>query len=229
MTDTLTSSRLAGLWSPEQNPNYIVDWDSTFCREETLDFVASLVLKGAELERFHSFTDQGMGGCLPFHESLAQRFTLLRAKREHIDEAARRLVGLLDETAVAMNGAIRDNHERIHVVSGGFEELILPSLPRLGISDSHVHANRFLYDDEGFVIGADPGRLTSRDDGKAAQVEALGLDGFNVVVGDGYNDYRIKALGHADVFIAYTRHQHRDNVVALADAAIDGFAEPLFT
>jgi D-3-phosphoglycerate dehydrogenase len=204
-----------------------VDWDSTLCSEETLDFVAAMVLDDEALARFRGLTDGGMGGDLPFDESLVQRFALLRATRGHIEEAARLLVARLDESAVARRDVIAANRDRIHVVSGGFEELIAPSLSVLGIRPDHVHANRFLYDEAGFVIGADPDRLTSRDDGKAAQVATLGLDGLRVVVGDGINDYRIKELGHADIFVAYTGHQRRENVVAMADAAADSFAAPL--
>lgn len=220
---------IADLWGPEDNPHYILDWDSTLCQKETLDFVAELVLGDEALVEFRAFTDSGMGGDLSFSESLARRFALLRAHRDQVEEAGVRLADLIDPTALARRSCIEKNQDRIHVVSGGFEELILPSLSQLGIDPDNVHANRFIYDPNGFVLGADPERLTSQDDGKAAQVEALALDGLKVVIGDGYNDYRIRELGCADIFIAYSRHQSRENVMALADAVTNSFAEPLLT
>jgi D-3-phosphoglycerate dehydrogenase len=220
---------LEGLWTPADKPHYILDWDSTLCQKETLDFVAEFTLSGRDLKRFEAFTNQGMGGSLSFSQSLAQRFSLLKVNRQQVIEAGKQLVGLLDPTAVERRKSFEKNQARIHVVSGGFEELIIPSISRLGIAPEQVHANRFVYDDQGFVIGADLSRLTSRDDGKAAQVAALDLSGLKIVVGDGFTDYRVKALGQADLFIAYVRHQSRDSVLAVADAVVDSFAKPLLT
>lgn len=224
-----TPNNITGLWNPSEQPHYIVDWDSTFCKKETLDFLAGRVLDAAALEAFQTFTDQGMDGNLSFSDSLSQRLAMLHMQREQVLGAGEELANHLDPTAIARRPCIEKNQDRIYVVSGGFEELILPSVSKLGIRPDHVHANRFIYDDQDYVIGADPERLTSQDGGKAAQVEALGLEGLKVVIGDGYNDYLIKALGCAEIFIAYTRHQTRDSVVSLADAATDSFAEPLLT
>ena len=222
-------NQLAGLWTPGAEPNWIIDWDSTACQKETLDFVAEFVLSDAELEEFRTCTDQGMTGNLSFSESLAQRFAMLRARRDQIEEAGELLVEHLDPTVVARRPCIEKNQDRIYVVSGGFEELILPSISKIGIRPDHVYANRFIYDEDDYVIGADPERLTAHDGGKAAQVKALALSGLKVVVGDGHNDLLIKELGCADVFIAYTRHQYRETVVASADASTDSFEEPLLT
>ncbi|HVX48265.1 MAG TPA: HAD-IB family phosphatase [Candidatus Saccharimonadales bacterium] len=220
---------LSDLWTPDSEPHYILDWDSTVCQKETLDFVAEFVLSDVELVEFRACTDRGMTGNLSFSESLAQRFSMLRVRRDQVVEAGELLVEHLDPTAVARRPCIERNQDRIHVVSGGFEELILPSVSRLGIRPDHVYANRFVYDEDDYVVGADPERLTAHDGGKAAQVKALALDGLKVVIGDGHNDLLIKQLGCADVFIAYTRHQHREGVVAGADASTDSFAEPLLT
>ena len=229
MPHDTSQDTLSGLWGPDACPNYIIDWDSTLCQKETLDFVAELVLSGVELENFRECTDQGMTGDLSFSESLARRFSVLRVHQEQVLQAGELLAEHLDPTAVARRSCIEKNQDRIHVVSGGFEELIKPSLSRLGIRPDHVYANRFIYDAEGYVTEADPERLTSQDDGKAAQVEALCLEGLKVVIGDGHNDLRIRELGCADIFIAYTRHQHRDGVVASADASTSSFIEPLLT
>jgi len=99
----------------------------------------------------------------------------------------------------------------------------------LGIRN--LHANRLVYDEDGFIVGADPSRLTSQDMGKAALVASLGLQGLRIAVGDGVNDLQIRDAGYADLFIAYTRHteEERELVVRAADAVVDSFAEPLLT
>ena len=220
---------LEELWRPCDAPTFILDWDSTACTKETLDYLAEHALAPDELAEFNRITDQGMGGDLAFSDSLARRFSLLRATRDQVKETGQNLVQHLDPTLVQRQQDIETMHDRVFVVSGGFKELILPSANKLGIPENNIFANSFIYDDEGYVVGADPANLTSQDDGKAKQVHALGLSGLKIIIGDGYNDYRIKALGMADIFIAYTRHALRDSVVCLADGVVDSFDAPLLT
>lgn len=222
------TNRLHELWTPEDQATFIVDADSTAIGAETLDTLAKLVMGAEAMTEFHALTDNGMLGTMSFSESLERRFGLMNgARREHVIEAGQQIVGLLDPTIVERRGWIEENPDRIHVVSGGFEELIGPAMKELGVCN--LHANRLVYDDDGFVVGADPSRLTSQDGGKAALVASLELEGKVVVVGDGVNDLQIRDGGHADLFVAYTRYKERECVVRSADAVVDSFAEPLLT
>jgi phosphoglycolate phosphatase-like HAD superfamily hydrolase len=103
------------------------------------------------------------------------------------------------------------------VVSGGFEELILPTLERMGLSRSGLHAHRFRYDESGRVLGLDPDTVIAKG-GKPAAVERFREKETSVwMIGDGATDLEVRERGHADRFIAYTENRHRDPVVAKAD------------
>jgi D-3-phosphoglycerate dehydrogenase / 2-oxoglutarate reductase len=221
-------TQIQDLWPADAQPNWVIDWDSTLCQVETLDALVEDVDPEA-LSKVEAITSQGMGGDLPFDESLRLRFECFEARAEDVERTARRLATLIDPTAIARRECIKRLGGRVVIVSGGFEELILPSLPQLGISPDQVYANRLVYDEAGRVTGADPGRLTSRDNGKAAQVEALGLSGFTIVIGDGSNDLRIRQAGYANLFGAYTAHTAREKVIREADFAVDSFGLPLLT
>ena len=222
------TNRLNELWTPEDQATFVVDADSTAIGTETLDTLAKLVMGAEAMTEFHAITDNGMLGAMSFPESLERRFALMNGvRREHVIKAGQQIIGLLDPTLFERRRWIEENPDRIHVVSGGFEELIGPAMKKLGVRN--LHANRLVYGDDGFVIGADPSRLTAQDRGKAALVASLELEGMVVVVGDGVNDLQIRDDGHADLFVAYTRYQERECVVRSADAAVDSFAEPLLT
>ncbi|MGB3466844.1 MAG: phosphoglycerate dehydrogenase, partial [Cyclobacteriaceae bacterium] len=59
-------------------------------------------------------------------------------------------------------------------------------------------------------------------------IESLDLDGEIHVIGDGYNDYEIKAAGLAKEFYAFTENIKRDKVVAMADHIAPSLDEILY-
>ncbi len=93
----------------------------------------------------------------------------------------------------------------------------------LGIPRQKVFANAFTYSNDGIVTGLDATRLTAQNRGKVKQIEALALTAPIIMVGDGFSDYEVKKYGAADVFIAYTEHAQRQNVVAHANYVANSF------
>ncbi len=69
----------------------------------------------------------------------------------------------------------------------------------------------------GNIAGFDHNNVLSTDNGKAKVMQELDLDGDVYVIGDGYNDYKIKAAGLANKFYAYTENIERDAVLKMAD------------
>jgi len=206
----------------------ILDFDSTFVTVESLDLLAERALRSAA-DRFaigrqvQDITRLGMEGKIPFSESLSRRLRLFRAHRTDVDAVAQELSGKISPSVEREADWIRTNADRIHIVSGGFQEMIRPVVEPFGIQ--HVHANRFVYDDAGFVIGADETTPFAHDHGKATALRALDLPGIVCVIGDGYTDYEMKSLGGAHHFLAFTENVSRDSVIALADRVISDFAE----
>jgi D-3-phosphoglycerate dehydrogenase len=215
--------------------NIIFDFDSTVADVESLDFLYKSVIQGhpdheALLADFEAITNQGMSykDKIPFDESLSMRIQLLikaGATKEHVDQVAKVIMGKLSQSFESNKDFFKGNSDHIYVVSGGFEEVIIPATNKLGIKPDHVYANRFVYDDTGRIVGIDDTRLTSKQYGKANTIKSLGLAGSSIIVGDGSTDMEIRDMGVADKFIAYTQYAKRDEVVTRADGQANSFEE----
>jgi D-3-phosphoglycerate dehydrogenase len=216
----------------EASPTLFIDFDSSLVMRETLDDLAALALEDhpdresvySELEEL---TARGMNGDMPFDVSLTARIGSLSgiAHSDHIEELNDTLVGQLSDSAVKHSDWFDRNAKRILVISGGFEEIIIPTVAHLGILATNVHANRFIFDADGYIIGHDADRLTAQAGGKAAQSLELGIGGPGIAVGDGYTDLEICQAGAADEFWAFIETVERPGVVAKADRVIASFAE----
>jgi hypothetical protein len=68
---------------------YLIDFDSTLVRAETLDVLAEIALadapdRAARAEAVRALTERAMAGALPFSQALRERVSLLQARREHL-------------------------------------------------------------------------------------------------------------------------------------------------
>jgi len=209
---------------------YIIDFDSTLISMESLDELARVGMTGspegdALMARFAELTSLAMEGKLAFDESLAQRVALLQVTRTDVVKLADELKLAITDSALEYANWFEDNADSIYVVSGGFEDYIVPVMEELGISKSHIFANRFIYDEHGTVIGFDQTAHLSRSKGKSLQVAELDIIGPIIMIGDGITDYEVRAAGEADEFWAFTQHIARPSVVERADRILTSFEE----
>ncbi len=209
-------------------PTFIIDFDSTLVQCETLDELADITLhdlpdRDALLRRLRWITEQGMDGMLPFDVSLQRRLRLLRAHRQHLDELTARLQQAVTPSVLRNRDWLLRNRDHIYVVSGGFEECIVPIMEALGLRPDHVLANAFRIDADGAIVGCEETRHLAQARGKVRQVAALDLPRPVVVIGDGYTDYEVRAAGEADMFWAFCENVSRPMVVAQADRVIASF------
>ena len=214
-----------------QQPTYILDFDSTLVQCESLDELARLSLANHEdrqaiMKDLEHITHRAMSGEITFDESLKGRLQLFDATRKEIQLLSEYLKKQISPSALAARSWFMANQARIHIVSGGFEEYIIPAAEQLSIPASHVHANRFILEGDK-VVGFDTTRYTSRPGGKAAQIAALHLPHPVIAIGDGFTDYEIKSAGLADEFWAYTETVTRPQVTAKADRIIRSFTDVL--
>lgn len=221
--------------------NIIFDMDSTLSQVEGLDILAEVVARATFqneedvqkfLKEFKDTTKKGMGGKIPFNESLMQRMDMLPTKptREQIIKTGEEIGKKITESFLKNKEFFEKYKDNIYIISGGFREMILPSTRALGINDEHVYANEFIYDEKGVVVGIDESKLTSQTGGKAKQFIELNLQGDTVVIGDGATDLEIKTIGGADTFIVYTQYENtkeRKNVIEQSDARAESFEEIL--
>ena len=215
------------------NNYFIIDFDSTFVSVEALDELARIALahhpeKKDILQQIQAITAQGMEGKLDFPTCLIKRLTLFQANRTHI----KKLVGFLKNQitpSVLRNKEFFDVYKKnIYIISGGFTEYILPVVHAFGITEDHVLANTFTYNDKDIITGFDTKNPLAQQYGKAHAVATLGLKGNMYVVGDGYTDYSIKEKGLANKFYAFTENVHRDSVAKYADYITTNLDELLF-
>lgn len=202
-------------------PVLVFDFDSTLVQDEGLDELFLRSLEGASDREargaaFRAVTDRGMEGGLPYAESLRLRMEVLRAGPEQVAQTARHLASRITPSVERHRAFFQDPSRRVHIVSGGFEELILPTAAWLGIPPHRVHAQRFRIQG-GVVDGIDPDTPMARG-GKLEAVRLLQVPPEELwIVGDGATDLEIRTQGYAGTFVAFTENRRRDPVVSAAD------------
>lgn len=215
------------------NKYFVIDFDSTFTQVEALDVLGEISLqnntdKESILQEIKNITERSMEGRLSFRESLLERIKLLEGKRQHLD----RLIATLKEkvsVSFQRNREFFTSHaDRIYIVSNGFRDFIVPIVAEYGVKEENVFANNFEFDGEGNIIGFDKDNALSADNGKVEVLKALKLTGDVYVIGDGYNDYEIKAEGLANKFYAFTENIERASVLEKADHITPSLDEFLY-
>ncbi len=202
--------------------HFIIDFDSTFVKVETLDELAKIVLEGNSkkeeiLKQIKEITNLGMEGKISFPESLKQRLALFSPNKAEIESMIDFLRGAITASFERNREFFKTFGKDIYIISGGFKDLIVPVVAEFGIPAKNVLANTFEFDAAGSVIGVDQNNPLSQDKGKPKAVAALKLRGEVIVIGDGMTDYHIKEHGAAHSFVAFTENVSRDPVVAKAD------------
>ncbi|SOE22335.1 D-3-phosphoglycerate dehydrogenase [Spirosomataceae bacterium TFI 002] len=212
---------------------YIFDFDSTFTQVEGLDELANIALehspeRESTVAKIVELTNKGMSGEIEFADSLAQRIALLKADKGHIELLVEFLKTKISESVERNIKFFEAYSDQIHVVSSGFKDFIVPVVLDFGIKEENVHANTFVFDNEGNITGVDSQNVLSQNGGKIKLVESLGFQGEVHVIGDGFTDYEIKKSGFADKFYAFTENVSREKVVEVADHVVASLDDFLF-
>lgn len=212
---------------------FLIDFDSTFIKNEGLEELAAIALKNSSqkkkiLDQIQNLTKQGMEGNIPFDISLTERLKLLKANKTDIEKAVKKLIKNISTSIKRNKNFFKIYNTNIYIISGGFKEFIVPVVKTFGIDESHVFANTFVFDKKGNIIGVDNKNLLSQNDGKVKLVKSLRLDGDLYIIGDGYTDYKLKELGLVKKFIAFTENIEREIVVKKADIVAPSFDEFLY-
>ena len=190
----------------------VMDADSTLIEQEVIELIAE---RAGTREQVAAVTARAMRGELDFADSLRERVATLRGVPEPV--FAQVLAEVRPTTgAVELIGALHARGFRVGVVSGGFEEVVVPLAERLGID--HVAANR-LEVVEGRLTGRVLGRIVDRQEKVRCLLTWAQQDGVpmerTIAVGDGANDLgMLEAAGLGVAFCA------KPVVVEQADAAI---------
>jgi D-3-phosphoglycerate dehydrogenase len=215
------------------NPYFIIDFDSTFTKVEGLDELANIALAGnANQEKIvgeiRKLTEMGMNGEISFSEALSRRIDLLKANRSHIDKLVDFLHTKVSDSFQRNEKFLREYADNILIVSGGFKEFIVPVVTEMGLKEENVYANTFEFDEEGNITGVDNTNVLAHAKGKVKLLGSLNLDGDVYAIGDGYTDYELRASGLANRFYAFTENVEREKVIAKADHVVPSLDEFLY-
>ena len=210
-------------------PDYIIiDFDSTFITEESLDELAKYKLRDQPdsqtmLNKIKSLTNAGMNGDIPFKQSLDERMEVLNLNRSDINSVSKILSECVTPSFTKNKPFFIENNNKIIILSGGFKELIIPIVDDFGILRSNVFANDFIYNSSEQITGINQDNIMSKNGGKVKQSKLLSIHGTVHVIGDGYTDYEIKLDGPATHFFAFTENVERKNICELADLTLSNF------
>jgi D-3-phosphoglycerate dehydrogenase len=67
------------------NPILIIDFDSTFIQDETLDEIANLVADNNQKKEIKNITNQAMEGKIDFGQALKKRVEMLKIHKRDIE------------------------------------------------------------------------------------------------------------------------------------------------
>ena len=217
----------------ENKRHFVIDFDSTFTQVEALDVLGEISLaknpnKEKKLKELKELTDLAMGGKLAFRESLEKRLEILEAHKNMIPELIEKLKDKVSVSFVRNEEFFTEYQDRIYIISNGFREFIVPIVKEYGVKEENVYANNFVFDENGNVSGFDKDNVLSSNNGKVELLKKMDLKGDVYVIGDGYNDYEIKAAGLANKFYAFTENIERDNILDKADHITPSLDEFLY-
>ncbi len=217
----------------ENQKHFVIDFDSTFTQVEALDVLGEISLakhpkKDQKLQELKELTDLAMGGKLAFRESLEKRLDILEANKSAIPELVEKLKDQISVSFVRNEEFFKEHRDNIYIISNGFKEVIVPIVSELGVKEANVYANTFSFDKDGNITGFDQDNVLSSNNGKVELLKKMGLKGDVYVIGDGYNDYEIKAAGLANKFYAFTENIERDDVLDKADHITPSLDEFLY-
>ena len=208
-----------------ENIKLIFDFDSTILKLETIEVLADFALENNKkkdliLHQIKSITDQTMEGKIDFSIALDKRISLLNITKKNIKDTTDSLQNQLSNS---FNLNIEKfNTEKCFIISGGFKEIILPIMTPFGFKEENIYANSFKFDNKGYA-GINKSNDLSKTRGKCLVAEKI--NGFKIIIGDGYTDYELKKYNNANIFILFTENVHRKKLNKNADYLASNFKE----
>ena len=205
-------------------PLIIIDFDSTFIIDETLDFMAKNLHRNVQIE-IKKITDRAMNGELDFNSALIERTRKLKIHKSELSNIIESLKKRVSPSFISNKKYINSISENIFIISGGFKEIIIPIVRDYGIKQSHVYANEFIFDDDEMISGINEKLEMSQSDGKNRILETIDLSKGAYVVGDGITDLKMKKVSGIKSFICYVENINRPEISKKADFIASNFNE----
>ena len=209
-----------------KNINLIIDFDSTFIKDESLDIISNFSAVHTKnnskiVDQISSITNDAMNGKINFSDALIKRIRLLNANKSHIDLTIEYIKKNVTSSIIENKMFFKENSKNCFIVSGGFHEIIHPIIKPFGIPRKNIFANDFIYNKNNNIYSINDENMLSKDQGKVEIVK--NIKGFNIAIGDGYTDYEIKKYNAADLFIQFVENINRTNINSRANYVAHNF------
>ena len=200
----------------------IFDVDSTLSGIEGIDWLAAL--RGAEMQAWSSsLTERAMKGELPIEAVYSERMKAVHPSASEIEALGREYVERIAPGAKSTLAELRENGIQLLMVSGGLREAIIPLARELGVPERFLYAVSVFFNDDGEYAGFEDSSLLTQQQGKRITVQAMGLHGPTLAVGDGMTDSEMKPV--VTSFAAFTGFTRREPVLERADFVVNSFTE----
>ena len=207
--------------------HFIIDFDSTFIKDESLDVLAKFSFGKQDkfVDKIANITNDGMEGKISFKESLTRRIELFDSNKKCLEMTIEFLKNRVSKSFKENKQFLKKNSDNIYILSSGFLDIIEPIVMDFNIKKENIFGNNFTFDEFDNITGFEKTNTLSSDLGKVNIVKNLNLVGNIHVIGDGYTDYEIKKEGYADFFYLFTENKERKKLVKYADYSIKSLDE----
>lgn len=169
------------------------DCDSTLSRVEGID---ELARRSGRFEQVAQLTNAAMNGELALEEVYENRLLLIKPDKTAIDWLAQLYIDEVVAGARETIAELQQQHKRVHIISGGLRQAILPLAEFLGVSPQQVHAVDIEFSEQGEYRGFDKTSPLAYSGGKAEICRRIiAGNGSVAMVGDGKTDLEAKQAG----------------------------------
>lgn len=198
------------------------DFDSTVITKESFDEIILHRLSSHEnkeklKKQIELITNQGMEGSIPFTESLRQRFEVVPLTKNDFTDMGNELTKYITEGFRELFKYLKDINIKIYIVSGGFEDSVLPTAKLLGVTPDNVFCNTCNYDSLGNALEIEKDNPCYTNDGKAPVITHIkkihNLTESTCMIGDGSNDLNAYASNTVEYFCGFTGNVARKIII----------------
>ncbi len=169
------------------------DCDSTLSKIEGIDELAKRVGLG---EQMAALTTAAMNGEVPLEAIYAKRLDLIRPDADAITWVAQLYIDLITPGALETVQELQRQGKRVHIISGGLRQAILPLADHLGVPHEQVHAVDVFFNADGSYQGFDHESALAKTGGKAQICKQINSRAVPMVmVGDGQTDLEAQQAG----------------------------------
>lgn len=194
----------------------VFDFDSTLVGCESLEEIVAeaLATDPSTAERYRRITEEGMSGGWSFHDSLRARLELAAPTLDRVRTFGAGAGAHWTEGMPELVRELHDGGHQVWIVSGAPIEVLLAAGAGLSIAPSRIRGVRLRWDASGAFVSVDPADpfSISKVEGLAGATESWPRP--RIMVGDGRTDRAVFEGGLVDVFIPFTLHVRRTEILS---------------